>query len=91
MHCLLRKMPLRQDMFIRGLHIYKVRVNPSDVLYCELDWFWMNENPNRYSIAVLEGKGRMVKMTTLHICINKPETLKISEEEVMLNNHRCCY
>ena len=23
--------------------------------------------------------------------LKKPETLRISEEEVMLNNHRCCY
>ena len=39
----------------------------------------MNENPNRYSIAVLglDGKGKKVKMTTLHIYINKPENLKI--------------
>ena len=75
--CLVRKMPLRQETFIRGLHVYKIRVNPSDALYCELDRFWMNENPNRYSIAVLDGKGRKVKMSTLNICINKLETLKI--------------
>ena len=51
---------LRQETFIRGLHFYKIDLQPGDVLSCKLDEFWMNENPNRYSVAVLDEIGRKV-------------------------------
>ena len=42
---------IRQNGFLRGLHVYKIRVGPGDEFTTSLDDFWMNENPMRYSIA----------------------------------------
>ena len=53
---------LKQDTFIRGLHVYKKKLAPGDQLTVALDWFWMNENPNRYSVAVFDSKRRKVKI-----------------------------
>ena len=54
---------LKQDTFIRGLqlHVYKKKLAPGDKLTVSLDWFWINENPNRYSVAVFDSKQRKVK------------------------------
>ena len=52
---------LKQDTFIRGLHVYKKKLAPGDQLTVSLDWFWMNENPNRYSVAVFDSRRRKVK------------------------------
>ena len=51
---------IRQKGFIRGLHVYKVQVNPGDNLSTSLDLFWMNENPSRYSIACYDNRDRKV-------------------------------
>ena len=47
---------LKQDTFIRGLHVYKKKLSPGDTLTVALDWFWINENPKRYSVAVFDSK-----------------------------------
>lgn len=51
---------LTQNVFIRGLHVYKVNMQPGDNLTCQLDMFWMSENPGRYSVAVYNRYNRKV-------------------------------
>ena len=63
---------IRQETFIRGLHVYKIDIKPGDQLTCELDQFWMHQNPGRYSIAVYDSFDRKVFINIYHAfyCIN---------------------
>ena len=45
---------------IRGLHVYRIQINPGDILSCKLDEFWMTEHPERYSVACVDQHGRIV-------------------------------
>lgn len=51
---------INTETFIRGLHVYRIELLPGDVLYCKLDWFWMREFPERYSVSCFDQHNRKV-------------------------------
>ena len=66
---------LKQDTFIRGLHVYKKKLSPGDTLTVALDWFWINENPKRFSVAVFDSKLRKVKSFTIFFSFPSPHIM----------------
>ena len=55
----------RGNYFIRILisvdsTFIKKKIEPGDEFFCELDAFWMLQNRSRYSVAVIDSRGRKV-------------------------------